>query len=80
MPTLVDAKTTIAARWLACAYEYMGLTPGQSLSDIQLDRVFIGSCTNSRIEDLRLAASVIKGRKVAKTIKASHGGARLWLG
>jgi 3-isopropylmalate/(R)-2-methylmalate dehydratase large subunit len=51
------------------AYQYMDLTPGQALSEIQLDRVFIGSCTNSRIEDLRAAAAVIKGRKVASTIK-----------
>lgn len=69
VPTLVDAKNDVQRAGWARAYEYMGLTPGQSLSDIQLDRVFIGSCTNSRIEDLRLAASVIKGRKVAKTIK-----------
>lgn len=54
--------------WLR-AYEYMGLTPGQPMTTIKLDRVFIGSCTNSRIEDLRDAASVIKGRKVAANIK-----------
>lgn len=51
------------------AYEYMGIKPGQPIVDIQLDRVFIGSCTNSRIEDLRSAAAVIKGRKVADNIK-----------
>jgi 3-isopropylmalate/(R)-2-methylmalate dehydratase large subunit len=43
----------------------MGLTPGTALSDITIDRVFIGSCTNSRIEDLRAAAAVLKGRKSA---------------
>ncbi len=43
-------------------YQYMGLNAGQTLADIQLDRVFIGSCTNSRIEDIR-AAEVVKGRK-----------------
>jgi 3-isopropylmalate/(R)-2-methylmalate dehydratase large subunit len=47
----------------------MGLTAGQALADIQLDRVFIGSCTNSRIEDIRAAAEVVKGRKVASSIK-----------
>lgn len=51
------------------ALTYMGLTANQALADIQLDRVFIGSCTNSRIEDLRQAADAIKGGKVASTLK-----------
>lgn len=48
---------------------YMGLTANQAITDIQLDRVFIGSCTNSRIEDLRQAAAAIKGGTVANTLK-----------
>jgi len=51
------------------AYEYMGLKPGVPVTDIQVDRVFIGSCTNSRIEDLRAAAEVAKGRKKADSVK-----------
>lgn len=51
------------------ALEYMGLSAGQKMTDIQLDRVFIGSCTNSRIEDMRAAAAVVKGRKKADSIK-----------
>jgi 3-isopropylmalate/(R)-2-methylmalate dehydratase large subunit len=51
------------------ALAYMGLKGDQAITDIQLDRVFIGSCTNSRIEDLRQAAAAIKGRKVASTLK-----------
>lgn len=49
--------------------EYMGLTAGTKMEDIELDKVFIGSCTNARIEDLRSAASIVKGRKVAPNIK-----------
>lgn len=51
------------------AYQYMGLTPGMKITDIKVDRVFIGSCTNSRIEDLRAAAVVAKGRKKADSVK-----------
>ena len=52
------------------ALEYMDLEPGVKIRDIKLDRVFIGSCTNGRIEDLREAAAVVKGRKVVETIGA----------
>jgi 3-isopropylmalate/(R)-2-methylmalate dehydratase large subunit len=50
--------------------EYMGLVPGQKLMDLQVDVVFIGSCTNSRIEDIRAAAAIAKGRKVASHVRA----------
>ena len=52
------------------ALDYMGLKPGQRIDEARIDRVFIGSCTNSRIEDLRAAADVAKGRKVASHVKA----------
>ncbi|MFL5112080.1 MAG: 3-isopropylmalate dehydratase large subunit [Microvirga sp.] len=52
------------------ALEYMGLTPGTPLNQVKVDKVFIGSCTNGRIEDLRAAATVAKGRKVADSVYA----------
>src|SRR5581483_194206 len=51
------------------ALEYMGLTAGTPIRDIAVDTVFIGSCTNSRIEDLRLAAGVVRGRRVASGVR-----------
>ncbi len=59
------ARAESAAR----ALTYMGLEPGQAISDIAPDHIFIGSCTNARIEDLRIAAEVVKGRRVSKRIK-----------
>lgn len=52
------------------ALDYMGLTPGMALSDIEIDTVFIGSCTNGRIEDLRAAAEILKGKKIKEGMRA----------
>ncbi|MEJ2009547.1 MAG: 3-isopropylmalate dehydratase large subunit [Acidobacteriota bacterium] len=53
------------------ALNYMGLTPGTRIAEIPIDRIFIGSCTNARIEDLRLAARVLDGKKIASTVKGA---------
>ena len=50
--------------------EYMGLKPNTKISDIKIDKIFIGSCTNGRIEDLRLAAGLLKGKKIAENVSA----------
>lgn len=70
VPDPADMTTTDDTRAAEHALAYMDLQPGTLITDIPVDRVFIGSCTNSRISDLRAAAEVAKGRKVAETVSA----------
>ncbi|NBI30559.1 3-isopropylmalate dehydratase large subunit [Chengkuizengella marina] len=70
VPNPVDFETENQRKAAEKAIEYMGLTPGTKMNELQIDRVFIGSCTNGRIEDLRSAAKVIKGYKVASNVNA----------
>lgn len=69
VPDPEKEKDDVRRSGMERALEYMGLEPNTPMTDIRIDRVFIGSCTNSRIEDLRAAAKVAKGRKVAKNVK-----------
>ncbi|WP_096084536.1 3-isopropylmalate dehydratase large subunit [Agaribacterium haliotis] len=69
VPRPEDAGDDVKKRGIERALEYMGLEGGQAIADIHVDRVFIGSCTNSRIEDMRAAAAVVKGRKKSASVK-----------
>ena len=64
--SFADASKRVAAQK---SLDYMGLTPGMKMTDIAVENVFIGSCTNSRIEDLRAAAAVLKGRRKAGNVR-----------
>ncbi|HEX6972220.1 MAG TPA: aconitase family protein, partial [Limnochordia bacterium] len=70
VPDPADFDSPNAQKAAARALEYMGLTPGTPIQEIRIDRVFIGSCTNARIEDLRQAARVVRGRRVAPHVRA----------
>ena len=69
VPDPADATDPVRRDGIERALKYMGLKPNTRIQDIAIDKVFIGSCTNSRIEDLRAAAAVAKGRKVAPNVK-----------
>ncbi|KAJ9450512.1 3-isopropylmalate dehydratase [Diplonema papillatum] len=69
VPKISDGKTPQDRDSIASALKYMGLEEGVPLEGIPIDKVFIGSCTNGRIEDLRALAEVVKGKKVAKNVK-----------
>jgi 3-isopropylmalate/(R)-2-methylmalate dehydratase large subunit len=70
VPSLADARSEADQKSFTRAYEYMDLKPGTPIEAIQIDAVFLGSCTNGRIEDLRAAAKVVDGYHVATTVRA----------
>lgn len=73
VPRLEDAADEARRKAWARSLDYMGLKGGERLGDIRIDRVFLGSCTNSRLEDLEAAAEVLKGRRVAVPMLVSPG-------
>jgi len=68
VPDPAAEDDAVKSQGIASALKYMGLEAGQAINEIMVDKIFIGSCTNSRIEDMRQAAAVVKGNKVADNI------------
>lgn len=69
VPSPEDAADEVERVSIERALEYMGLTPGTPMRDVAIDTVFLGSCTNGRIEDLRVAAAIMRGHKVAENVR-----------
>ena len=70
VPSPADARTEADRKSFTRALEYMGLEPGTPMAEVKVDAVFLGSCTNARIEDLRAAAGIVRGHHVATTVRA----------
>jgi 3-isopropylmalate/(R)-2-methylmalate dehydratase large subunit len=69
VPDPAQVKDPVQREWIERALKYMDLKPNMPIAEIRPDKIFIGACTNSRIEDLRAAAAVVKGKRVAAGVK-----------